>query len=1215
MDGSKPTGGGGGGSDSDDDTDAQTTALQDQLKFLKEEVEYNRNKINAIEGRLSTLDPLRRTYSGTEPMAPLTEVTDDTDMAQEYVFLTARKTISAVRECNFAQFKNRFEPHGKDGRYAVDVLVAGRLLQQEIREERKLRDLLFGHRGPAPSSARVVRDKALAKAVQMANTTAELISQAQNSEKWPRRIRIQAPALLRILARVNRENWSDRPRTYYRPFSSLIYQHQDIKKILEELEEKWGSQLDETSISDAGNVNGRTDGDGESVDNSRDEDEDSVDDSPEALACLRAYVKYFDENIMTEYHRFEKKDVSSNATVRFSDLWYLFRTGEFVYRQVDGELPDKRDFRTGKRIWKTYYVDPVLERMVPTAADDGDTKETTLDQDDLAFSLGCYYVDHTGEEFCVVKQAFKIEQFSGEIPVTALPIFPMRFCRDWENRLAHAVQTGESLIKLMKARHCFYSGWTLTRSPGGDPTTDAKGVQLDQPEHINSEVMVDFSEAYQACPHWRPQRASMRKKIVEGITAQEDFRVRWWSGVDRSSLLGETTEIVPVRSGVTPKQRNEFVSENPFLVTISENAKRQQPTTENDLTEDAKALLTGRMFAYVFQERKFAQLSVAKLRPSPKTGLALESLKIPQRVKHAIQGSVQGHFLQKNAERKIKQDWVSLDLIQGKGTGLFILLHGVPGVGKTATAEAIAQANGKPLFKITVGDLGMTPERLEISLREIFRLASIWDCILLLDEVDTFFSQRSRADTATNKNAMVSVFLRVLDYYNGILFLTTNRAGVLDEAFKSRIHYKIYYPDLTLEQTLDIWKLNIQRVRKIEEELAKVENRGSLLINEDELIGFAKHRFLEAGSSKRGHGRWNGRQIRNAFQVACSLAYYEYGMREDERQAHQQSAVNSNITGPITARDSLLGPPTLSVRHFEMMHEITASFENYRTAVHGGTTDADLALEAEYRHDGYRDSLTEGMQAEYRDDHLRAASAAGGDEVADQIDYNTADAALTFTSTVTGRLQPPRQHVAVGDNPPAAENFASNLQHRGSYGSRNRSGSYLSSGASPPNVGFITGREQQQTAFPVPSSRPGAMRDSLSGSPNPSGNYLLSTGLPRREPPAQHYGSAPRTNSGNIHGPSGYQPPSQYSNDVGGMAEGRYYPPKDYLGSGPTGREGLGMHEAATGPHESRGWGAVAGGQGQSQGYMNQYAGHGRTPPMTGHSAETDLSPDEGFFN
>jgi len=472
MDGSKS---GAGGCGSDGDADAQTTGVHDQLKFLKEEVEYNRNRINAIEGKLSTFDPLRRTFSANEPMAPPTEVTDDTDMAQEYIFLTARKTIPAVRECNFAQ-----------------------------------RDLLFGQRGPA-SSTRMVKDKALAKAVQVANTTVDLISQAQSKENWPRRIRIQAPALLRILARVNGENWSDRPRTYYRPFSSLIYQHPNMKEALQELEGKWGSQLDKNSTSDAGNANGKTDSDEEesvsrTTGNSGEDDEDSADDSPEALACLRAYVRYIDEKIMTEYHRFEDKDVSSNVSVRFSDLWYLFRTGEFVYRQADGELPDRRDFRTGKRIWMTYYVDPVPERMVATAADDPDIKH----DDTAAFGLGCYYVDHTGDEFCVVKKAFKIEQFPGEMPVSALPIFPMRFCRDWKGRLAHAVKTGESLIELMKARHCSYSGWSLTRSPGGDPTTDAKGVQLEQPEHINSEVMVDFSEAYQACPHWRPQRASMR---------------------------------------------------------------------------------------------------------------------------------------------------------------------------------------------------------------------------------------------------------------------------------------------------------------------------------------------------------------------------------------------------------------------------------------------------------------------------------------------------------------------------------------------------------------------------------------------------------------------------------------------------------------------------------------------------------------------------------
>lgn len=70
--------------------------------------------------------------------------------------------------------------------------------------------------------------------------------------------------------------------------------------------------------------------------------------------------------------------------------------------------------------------------------------------------------------------------------------------------------------------------------------------------------------------------------------------------------------------------------------------------------------------------------------------------------------------------------------------------------------EAVAQANGKPLFAITCGDLGLTPNEVESALRRIFRLAHAWDCVLLLDEVDTFFAQRSKGDATLTKNAIVS---------------------------------------------------------------------------------------------------------------------------------------------------------------------------------------------------------------------------------------------------------------------------------------------------------------------------------------------------------------------------------------------------------------------------------------------------------------------------
>lgn len=734
------------------------TSVAEQLKLLKEEVQWNRGRINAIEETIQTLEqPLRRTYSTQQDRdhdhrdpTTLTTVTDDDEMEQRYMCLDAKDTIPEVRECNFTEFKNRFDPDGKDGCYAVDVLVSGKLLHQEIQQEYKLRDRMLDGGTPtpyAPVIKNLNKNKAISKAVKSANKNTMLMKDAQ-AEKWPRRIRIQSPAILRIFARIQNEKWTDKPRTYYRPFPSLIYHYPHFKRALRKLERKFAPDS-----TDADSGPDEDDGPGTPGWYHNDDTHDEVQNSPAALACLRAYVEYMEHNVMPDYHRYENLNVSSNATVYFSDLWNLFRTGELVYEEPAGGLPDRRDFRTGKKIWMTYYIYSVPAR---TMGDDVDARDAAIINDDTSFSVGCYHIDWTGEEFCVVKKTIKIEHFSGDIPVTELPVYPMRFRRDWKDRLDSSVKTGDLLLECLREKHCSYNGWTLTRAADGGSTTDAHGAQLQQPEHINSEVMVDFGEAFQACPSWRPEPATLERWQIEGLCVPDDFRVRWWSGPDRASLLGETTELIPVKTGVTAKQRNTYLQNDPFLVAVAENTKRLKPTTENDLTPDCKALLTGRVYAYVFQERKFAQLAVSKLRLAPKTGLALDSLKIPPSVKDAIQGSIQGHFLQKNAERRIDQNFGSLDLIQGKGTGLFILLHGVPGVGKTATAEAIAQANGKPLFKITAGDLGMTPEKLEMSLRDIFRLASIWDCILLLDEVDTFFSQRSRADTATNKNALVS---------------------------------------------------------------------------------------------------------------------------------------------------------------------------------------------------------------------------------------------------------------------------------------------------------------------------------------------------------------------------------------------------------------------------------------------------------------------------
>ncbi|KAH6962786.1 hypothetical protein DER45DRAFT_534024 [Fusarium avenaceum] len=98
---------------------------------------------------------------------------------------------------------------------------------------------------------------------------------------------------------------------------------------------------------------------------------------------------------------------------------------------------------------------------------------------------------------------------------------------------------------------------------------------------------------------------------------------------------------------------------------------------------------------------------------------------------------------------------VDQDLVGGKGSGLFILLQGVPGVGKTAAAEAVAQAHEKRLFTITCRDLGLTPEAVDTKLNEVFRLAHLWDRVLLLDEADAFFPRRDTYNL--QRNALVFV--------------------------------------------------------------------------------------------------------------------------------------------------------------------------------------------------------------------------------------------------------------------------------------------------------------------------------------------------------------------------------------------------------------------------------------------------------------------------
>lgn len=144
------------------------------------------------------------------------------------------------------------------------------------------------------------------------------------------------------------------------------------------------------------------------------------------------------------------------------------------------------------------------------------------------------------------------------------------------------------------------------------------------------------------------------------------------------------------------------------------------------------------------------------------------------------------------------------DIIEGKSAGNIILCKGIPGVGKTLTAEIYSEIIEKPLYSIHSGALGTTAESIARGLKTIFGHQKRWGCVLLLDEADVFVVQRGGN---IEQNAIVAEFLRVLEYFDGLLFMTTNRPDDIDEAIISRCAAVIGYDVPNELNRMKVWQV------------------------------------------------------------------------------------------------------------------------------------------------------------------------------------------------------------------------------------------------------------------------------------------------------------------------------------------------------------------------------------------------------------------------
>lgn len=167
---------------------------------------------------------------------------------------------------------------------------------------------------------------------------------------------------------------------------------------------------------------------------------------------------------------------------------------------------------------------------------------------------------------------------------------------------------------------------------------------------------------------------------------------------------------------------------------------------------------------------------------------------------------------------------------QNRGTenGIRMLFYGLSGTGKTELARYISGQLGKSILLKRASDiLGKFVGENEENIRNAFSQAESSGSILLFDEADTFFSDRSTAHTSWERS-MVNEFLTQMEEFTGILICTTNLRNIMDPAMQRRFHILVEFKPMKLEGIKTMAEKYFPGYQLTDRQLEELENKNSV---------------------------------------------------------------------------------------------------------------------------------------------------------------------------------------------------------------------------------------------------------------------------------------------------------------------------------------------------------------------------------------------------
>ncbi|KAH8589925.1 P-loop containing nucleoside triphosphate hydrolase protein [Bisporella sp. PMI_857] len=441
-------------------------------------------------------------------------------------------------------------------------------------------------------------------------------------------------------------------------------------------------------------------------------------------------------------HLEKREDLLKHGLVTFDYIWALFEPDLDIWSEVDEQ----------DRLYKL------------------SSSKYQQSQTGVFFALSSRYIDTNGSSFGYVAVSLVIESFEGIKPVANLNVLPAHLHPHIEEIKMRLHQRGDKFRDLNGLHYKSYSGFCVMRKGiFGGP----KKRNVD-----NGRIIIDgntyASYNHDEMPHFQPLDAPTKTDNSNHIPFGDD------------SDSGDMPEFRIMRAVSRRMQR--------YAEKRSGRVDGSKKLNSTSLQDGNLIYCTPMLRGYCLTSKQWVLFYVGNVDEIKWNKDAFQRLVLPHDYKEIILAFVDSQL---NKEDKFD------DIVQGKGRGVIMLLSGEPGVGKTLTAESVAEEMKRPLYSMSAGELGLTADQVETSLQRVLEISTKWGAVLLLDECDVFLEQRTVSDIERNK--LVSVFLRLLEYFKGVLFLTTNRISTFDAAFQSRIHLLINYPTLDFKSRMVIW--------------------------------------------------------------------------------------------------------------------------------------------------------------------------------------------------------------------------------------------------------------------------------------------------------------------------------------------------------------------------------------------------------------------------